>query len=415
MKFDTIIIGGGLSGLFAGITLAKAHQRVALVCNGQSTLHFNSGSFDLLGYDEQETEVTNPLEAIARIGKQHPYSTIGALQIAGLAQEAKELFIESGIRINGDTKNNHYRITPMGHIKPTWLSIDGFATLKNSEKLPWQKVAIVNIESYLDFPVHFLAKGLTDKGVQCTIKNFTIDELKDIRRSPSEMRATNIAKVLSKDNAIQKIADEINKLYTDADVILLPAVLGISNNETIDVLRKAINTPIELIATLPPSVSGVFVEKQLKQHFQDLGGILLAGDRVKEGEIDAANSVVSVQTANLPNTPLEADNFILATGSFMSGGIVADYQKIYEPIFGLDVDADAERENWYKESTFDAQPYMQFGVSYDQNFNAIKQGKSIHNLYTIGSILSGHNPLKHVDGTGVSILTALRVAKNILS
>lgn len=49
MRYDTIIIGGGLSGLTAGITLAKAGQKVCIVSAGQSSLHFHSGSFDLWG------------------------------------------------------------------------------------------------------------------------------------------------------------------------------------------------------------------------------------------------------------------------------------------------------------------------------------------------------------------------------
>ena len=53
MSFDTIIIGGGLSGLTAGIALAKAGQQVALAAAGQSTLNYFSGSFDLLGYNAE--------------------------------------------------------------------------------------------------------------------------------------------------------------------------------------------------------------------------------------------------------------------------------------------------------------------------------------------------------------------------
>ena len=60
MKFDTIIIGGGLSGLTAGLALQKAGKRVAIVSMGQSTLHFNSGTFDLLGYDAQGVAVSHP-------------------------------------------------------------------------------------------------------------------------------------------------------------------------------------------------------------------------------------------------------------------------------------------------------------------------------------------------------------------
>ena len=41
MRYDTIIIGGGLSGLTCGIALAKGGQRVAVIGAGQSTLHFN--------------------------------------------------------------------------------------------------------------------------------------------------------------------------------------------------------------------------------------------------------------------------------------------------------------------------------------------------------------------------------------
>jgi glycerol-3-phosphate dehydrogenase subunit B len=40
MKFDNIIIGGGLSGLTCGITLAKAGKKVAVITAGQSTLPF---------------------------------------------------------------------------------------------------------------------------------------------------------------------------------------------------------------------------------------------------------------------------------------------------------------------------------------------------------------------------------------
>lgn len=64
MKYDTIIIGGGLSGLACGISLASKGQKVMIAAAGQSSLHFNSGSFDLLGYDEQGNVIDNPLEAV---------------------------------------------------------------------------------------------------------------------------------------------------------------------------------------------------------------------------------------------------------------------------------------------------------------------------------------------------------------
>ena len=77
MRYDTIIIGGGLSGLTCGIALAKGGQRVAVIGAGQSTLHFNSGSISLLGYDTEGNTVASPLEAMEQLPATHPYHRVG--------------------------------------------------------------------------------------------------------------------------------------------------------------------------------------------------------------------------------------------------------------------------------------------------------------------------------------------------
>ena len=57
---------------------------------------------------------------------------------------------------------------------------------------------------------------------------------------------------------------------------------------------------------------------------------------------------------------------------------------------------------------------MSFGVITTPDFHAIRKHVTITNLYAIGSILSGHNALHEGCGGGVSIMSAMHVADNLL-
>lgn len=412
MKFDTIIIGGGLSGLTAANVLATKGQRVAIITNGQSSLHFASGSFDLLGYDANGKEIEKPLEAIKYLNAKHPYTKIGAEKIALLANEAQVLLNSCGIQTIGSAERNHYRITPMGTLKPTWISIKGMATCKMGEKLAHKKVALVNIAGFLDLPTNFILAGLSNYGLKIELKNIHLEEFDYIRRNPTEMRATNIAKVIHDKSLIERIAIEINKL-SGYDAILFPAVAGLRDSAEDEMLRKLVTIPLYYIMPMPPSVMGVRVAMTMMNSFKAHGGVELVSNRINGGKIN--DGEVQYLTADhLPEEKLKADNYILATGSFMSQGLVSDYEHIFEPILNLDVHASSNREEWSEESVFEPQAYMNYGVATDSKFHPFKKDITITNMYAIGSVLEGHNHIKQADGTGVSLLTALQVTKDIL-
>lgn len=413
MRFNVIIIGGGLSGLTAGIALSKAGKKVVIISAGQNSLHFHSGSFDLLGYTPNGEIVDKPLDGMQTLGVNHPYVKIGIDNIPLLADKAQELLTEAGVKVIGNTEQNHYRLTPVGVMKPTWLTAEELVISETYNRLPWKKVDIVNIKGFLDFPTAFLAAGLNKYATECEIKTISTKVTDNARRSPTEMRATNIAKLVSNDEDIETIAQQLNLIETDSELFILPAVLGFNNREAIEKLHLSTKKPLKMVATLPPSVSGVRATILLKKLFNRYGGTYLLGNTVVSGSIKN-NKIVSIQTEKMQDEDLEAEYFILSSGSFLSHGLSSNYRRIYEPVFDLDVDATLYRADWSKEYIFDSQPYMEFGVKTDAQFHAMKGGKTIDNLYATGSVLSGHNNLKLADGTGVSLLTALKVAENIL-
>ena len=413
MRMDTVIIGGGLSGLACGIALAKRGKRVTIVASGQSTLLFNGGSMEMLGCIDGKT-VKAPLEAIATLPQSHPYSKIGAERIAALAERVKLLFNDSGISIEGNVAANHWRITPMGIAKPAWLTLSENFRIDDLDKLPAKRLALMCVRGFFDEPNGMLAQGLRDLGFEVDKIEFITEDITALRRSPSEMRATSLAKHLVSNAALQRVAEQINKLAKDADIALLPSVLGQNNESGFKALQAMVDKPLRLIATLPPAVAGMRIQTQLRHYFKMLGGNYLMGDSAISGTFDG-DRLTAISTTKLADMPLKADNFVLATGSFISRGLVADYERVYEPVLGVDVNADSNPDTWTRFGVLQPQPYFGYGVATDDQFHCLKNGKAISNLYAIGSVLSGHDAVKMGDGTGVSLLTALAVNDLIIA
>ena len=153
---------------------------------------------------------------------------------------------------------------------------------------------------------------------------------------------------------------------------------------------------------------------QLKSEFEKAGGRFFLGDSVIDAEYDEAGEVKSVGTANFGDIRLYADNFVLATGSFFSKGLVATPEKVTEPVFGVDLIINEGRENWFDRNFWKKQNYISFGAAVNENLNVSVEGKTITNLYAAGSIIGGYNALYEGSGGGVAIVTAMKTADMIL-
>lgn len=411
MKFDYIIIGGGLCGLTAGISLLESGKKVCIVSSGQSALHFCGGSFGLLG-KKGKLIIEKPIENLENLPEGHPYRHIGAENIARLAESVPELLGKAGVSVSGNASKNHFTLTPFGHLRPSWLTLEGFPVIKEATGKPFDKVLIVSIKGFLESYPAFMADNLGKMGVDCRIENIEIDRITHLRESSFDMRAVSLAKQMDS-SSIEELAAKINVAAKEGETVLVPAILGIKSEKSFRRLSELVNNTLYCVPTIPVSVPGVRTQNSLKKYFESLGGTYLLGDHVDQGWIENGK-VTELRTANLGEDHLKADVYVLATGSIFSEGIIATPTGFTEPVFGLDVNAPAKRSEWYSPDFFDPQPYMSYGVETDKEFHPRKDGKPIANLYAAGAALAHCDALHEDSGAGTAIICGLYVAENIL-
>ena len=158
---------------------------------------------------------------------------------------------------------------------------------------------------------------------------------------------------------------------------------------------------------------GLSLNRTSIKEFKAAGGTLLHGDKVTGGVIENSR-LLCVSTEKLGDVTLEADNFILATGKFFSRGLVADMDKVYEPLFGLDVEYDEDRSGWFDPSFAAPQRFLEFGVK-TLDYKALKDGKPIDNLYPAGEILAGISSAQGDESSKIkeSALNAVKAIRRI--
>ena len=406
MRFDTIIIGGGLSGLIGGIALSLRGERVAIFSSGKSALHYSSGSLGLWNRGSGE------LAALAESNPSHPYAKIVAESVGDYAEQTKAIFARSGMELCGDGCVNHLRITSLGALKPAWLTMAEYATFESVEELKGCRIAVGTIEGYLDFHPEFVASSLSGYGAECSTFEVSVLDIEGFRKSATELRTVNISRILSGDRLVAFAAKVKAQIGGNVDLVLLPAVFGFNDPDAYKVLSREVGCKVRFVPTMSVSVPGMRAQRLLTNEFTRLGGTFIGDDKVIAARI-AAGKVRSVRSANHGDQEFGAYNYIFATGSFWGRGLVATHQRVYEPVANLDVTFESDREEWTAPHILDPQPFQRFGVATDGALHPTIGGRVVENAWAVGALLAGADSVSEGSGGGVAVLTALAVAEQI--
>ena len=424
MRYDCIIIGGGIAGLTCGIKCALEGLTCAVFSAGMSALHFSSGSIDVLGRDENGRVVKNPWEALAGFAtrrREHPYHRLGA----GPVREALDFFQDQmgrcGLRLNHNGELNHFHISALGTLKPTWLSQD--SVFNNDIKAVFEgnaDIAVLGFTGFRDFYASLAAANLKRsplfKGRNIRVGSIDLPEAGRPANNPLEFRSIDVARMFGSLEVVEGVAARIDELAGSARAVGLPAVIGIGDSgQALKLLHKLTGRVIYEAPTLPPSILGMRLDDALKSRFAELGGVYIAGDRVIGGET-ANGRLEHIHTGNYGSDRLTADGFVMATGSFFSGGLASEYDRMEEPALGLKIKYRRAREDWSARRFFspDGHGFLRFGLETDERFRPWdRRGRLLKNVFCAGAVLADYDPINEGSGAGVAIGTGYRAALEI--
>ncbi|WP_290434793.1 glycerol-3-phosphate dehydrogenase subunit GlpB [Aeromonas caviae] len=423
MKFDSIVIGGGMAGLSAALRLAEAGQKTLLMASGQSALHFSSGSVDLL---ESDGDPRAALPAFMAAHPDHPYSKVGIQNIEGSLADLQRHCAEEGLPLMRQ-EHNHHRLTPIGTLKSTWISPDTCACVTDAPAP--DAILLATLEGFRDFHPALAAANLATHARFAHSRILTgeirLPQLAQFSRNPHEFRSADIARLFDKQGPGQQdlladLAREISRVMQGCGVpgcrhIVLPACLSLGLvGPRLSELERRTGCTIKEVATMPPSLIGMRMQEALKRRFMALGGTFLTSERVLGARYDG-DKVIGVHSQHGEDQLFEADHFVLASGSFFSRGLESRLGGIREPIFNADVLSLAERDAWAGRRLFDHHPFMGFGVKTDERLRVLRGGRPLANLYGAGSVLAHYDPIKEGSGSGVAVATGWQAAGHILA
>lgn len=421
-RYDTIVIGAGLSGLTTACQLAEAGQKTLVVTTGIGAVLLASGCIDVLGFHPADSKVPveNPwreMDSFLADSPGHPYALVGKEALQRGLNAFMKLTAKAGLPYQGDINQNWLFPGPLGAVHPTCLAPASFVAGDLSQK---GEILFVGFKELKDFYPALTSQNLNAQQLGVQSRAVTL-ELPEPATGKMNITAIELAREFDQPEFRRKIAQAVKPYLQSAARVGFPAVLGLTQStQVLADLQTQLGVPVFEVSLLPPSVPGRRLFEALRGLLRLSGTEMIIGGKVASGTIENGRVVsVNIETASRLK-PLYADNFVMATGGIFGGGLQTDLTgKIWEPIFNLPVPGDADRHHWFGEGFLspEGQPVTKFGVKVNTLLNPV-DGAAVSlasNLYLAGAAVAGYNWIYGRTGNGVALATSAAIVSHLLN
>lgn len=437
MDYDVIVIGSGIAGTLAAINAART-KRVAVVRKGYGATALSSGAFDIAGRAGKRGRpfkgILSLPEAIGNILDNeplHPYSILSTAftgdrfnEFSGMVRTiGDQLFDElgaDGVRYEGSWENTAIIPNQHGTFKLTSFCqssmISGNLTRLIGRVLlfiGFERTAVHN-RTRTSFITDTLSKyGLASfKGIDCA----------NIDLQPHGIRCDGydfISLASMMDNAeyskrvLGILRQSLDRM--EYEHAFLPPIMGIANHrDVLKMFTDSFGDTVSEFMSPHSSAPGLRLQYTLDRVLSRHGVAIIDGDAAGTGPGDAIKTI-RVSFKDGRKASLSADSFVLATGKFISGGVV-NGRMWQEAVFGLPVFIGMHRVrdpfpmDHLTDDPFDDQELFSIGVRTDSSLRPVDaDGRAVYkNLHAAGSVLSGYNYLYDKTGMGTAMITGAR-------
>ena len=401
MKLDVLVIGAELDGAIAALRLAELGHSIGVVTAGAGSLHYAPGAIRLLGYldGDRRQPVQAPFASLAQLDRRHPYALAGSSRVAAALEWFAARATAAAFDTSADMTANRQAVTPAGLVQPVLLPARAQATF---EQIAGRRVAVLQFDGHLDFPAGLLLAALKRSGIRAS----------RINTQPPAGRVDNVglARAFDRLPDVEAFFRRMRPLLPrDAELVLVPAVLGLGRHHAIMEAAKAgLGVPIFEVPTLPPSVPGMRWQAALDLLIRDKGCVVRKGVRIAGAERDG-DRIRSVRDEN--GREIEAGAYILATGGVLMGGLAVDAGgAVSETIFGLQAVQTAPLNTDSAEATLAA--LHGAGIEGDDCFRPCDaKRQACENVFVTGRTLAHWHPARELSAEGVSIVTGWAAAE----